>query len=337
MLLSAVGLGLTACAVFFPPEEPLVPGREGRFPHAIHVGDEVGMECVDCHESAESGAKASMPDLELCETCHDEDTDQGRPKARTPAGFVLEGEQEATWSSVTSLSVESTFDHGKHFQAGVACEECHPGVAESDEVSRDLHVGMDACIQCHEKKEVAGVGCKQCHPYVDENWKPASHERDWTHFHGKVAGMGEIPATEPASRCQLCHKESECQSCHSRTEPSDHTEPWRARAHGFSAMMDRDRCITCHKEDSCVRCHNQSLPRSHNAIWGGRTSAHCASCHLPLGEDDSCFTCHRNTRGHHAAPRRPAPPHPGPASDCRECHFPLDHFDNGQSCNFCHR
>lgn len=326
-----------ACSLVVPKPGPPVPGRAGVFPHAIHVADG-GMACADCHELAEGAAHAGMPGLDLCWSCHDEAGDPATPLARQPAGFRLEGDPDATWSAVTASSVPTQFSHAVHQSAGLECESCHPGVADSDSVQRAWKVGMPECLDCHDENGVDVGGCAGCHLGLDETTPPASHaDPSWRRTHGPFGAEGVCWGAAPAMDCALCHRESSCDSCHQRTPPADHTEPWRVRGHGFSAALERERCDTCHKEDSCDRCHSTAEPVTHGGIWGGGTSAHCGSCHLPLGSDESCATCHRGTPSHRSAPARPGSPHPGASADCRSCHVPLDHFDNGQACTLCHR
>lgn len=339
MLAGSAGLVLAACALLYPPGEDLVPGRAARFPHSVHLAQD--MACTDCHVTALEEAAAGMPSLELCRNCHDEAQEAEKPAERTPAGFILPGAEEPTWTSVTSFALEVSFSHARHGAAGVECAECHGDVAEADAVSRSFSVGMDRCVSCHEEREVSEGGCAGCHPGVDTRSAPATHDERWLRAHGMLGA----PATAAASpavagsamNCALCHQESECATCHRRMEPADHSEPWRVRGHGFAAALERDRCLTCHREDSCARCHRETEPLSHRGAWASGMQLHCGSCHVPLSSDESCAVCHADTRGHRAAPPRPPPPHPGAGADCRLCHFPVPHFDNGQECTLCHR
>ncbi len=337
MFAGSVALFVAACALFIPAPRPLVPGRAGIFPHAVHVGEDVGLECTDCHTTAEESAQAGMPTLDVCWNCHDQGVDQDTPLEEQPAGFILPGDQEPTWTSVTKLSVQTKFSHAKHLEAGASCEDCHSGVSQSEVVSRDWKVGMNECMSCHQGLGVTVQDCQDCHEGLDQDTMPPNHTADWQRIHGAYGSDGASWDGAPEQNCSLCHTQTSCDSCHKRTQPQDHTEPWRERGHGFAAQLDRDRCATCHTEASCDRCHRTALPVTHGGIWGGTTSAHCASCHLPLGSDDSCSVCHKGTPSHQQAPLRPGPPHPGATADCRSCHTPLDHFDNGQDCTLCHR
>ncbi len=337
LISTSLGLSFGACSSIFTNAEILVPGRMGIFPHDVHMGEEVESDCVDCHSTAEDEEAASMPTMRACLTCHDDEMDEGKMIDKVPAGFVLEGMEKPSWTSVTEQTVDCSFSHQAHYEAEVSCEDCHVAVSEASAVERSFAVRMKACVDCHEKDAVDDGGCVGCHEGIDQDWTPLTHNNSWEFTHGAMSELdGNCPDTA-RNDCSLCHTTNECNSCHQSQEPRDHTEAWRVRGHGFSATMDRDRCITCHREDSCVRCHQESVPVTHGGIWGGDTSAHCVSCHLPLGEDDGCYTCHRNSNSHFTAQPNPGGAHPGQSSDCRSCHFPLDHFDNGQDCTICHR
>lgn len=337
LLASSLALVLSACSVLLPDFVQLVPGRVGVFPHDVHMGEEVESDCVDCHITAEDEDAASMPTMRGCLSCHDEETDAGKEFAQTPAAFVLEGEKKPTWTSITAQPVECDFSHAAHYEAELDCEDCHQGVSGMSNMSRGLAVRMETCVECHEKDNIDDGGCEGCHSGVTEEWAPPTHDAFWDRTHGHVVvGDGEC-ADSARNDCSLCHEQTECSSCHLNNAPMDHSESWRTRGHGFTASLDRNRCMTCHREDSCVRCHMESEPVTHGGFWGGDTSAHCGSCHLPLGADDGCFACHRNTVSHLTAGSIPGGGHPNSSSDCRSCHFPLDHFDNGQDCTICHR
>ncbi|RMH02951.1 MAG: hypothetical protein D6702_07350 [Planctomycetota bacterium] len=336
LLFLAVPALVVACSLVVPDRRPPVPGRAGVFPHAPHL--EVGLECADCHPGIPDEDRAGMPDLEVCGQCHDTGLDPDLPLSAQPAGFVLPGDQEATWSSVTATSVATAFSHARHLELGADCDFCHPGVAESEAVDPEWHMSMAECLDCHPGGDEDPAACAGCHPGLDSNTPPASHGSPaWLRAHGGLGGDRLSWSEDPARDCSLCHRESSCDACHASTPPADHSEPWRQRGHGFAAAIDRDRCATCHKENSCVRCHRTATPVTHGGIWGGATSAHCGSCHLPLGSDTGCAVCHRGTPSHRRAPAIPGGTHPGAGADCRSCHVPLDHFDNGQDCVLCHR
>jgi len=336
ILLCAAALIAAACSLFAPREDPVVPGRVGVFPHAIHVGDDVALDCVDCHDTVEDEADAGMPTLALCRSCHDEEEDADKPLAQQVSGFVLSGDEEASFSYVTQPAVDLQFSHVAHVDAEVNCEDCHAGVSQAEETTWDWKVSMDSCLSCHQSQGLAALDCEQCHEGLSADDPPSTHGGDWQQVHGMLASLDDLHSPVPAMDCALCHTQQDCTSCHRTTQPISHTEPWRTRGHGFAASLNRESCATCHSEASCNTCHRTAVPVNHGGIFGGTTSAHCISCHLPLDESDSCSVCHKSAPSHRQAPLRLGPPHPGPNSDCRSCHTPLDHLDNGQDCTTCH-
>jgi hypothetical protein len=333
---SSFYLFLVACNIFVPNNDPVVPGREGIFPHAVHVDDEVAMDCVDCHDMVETDDIAGMPTLDVCRTCHDPEEDIDYPTYSQLVSFTLPGDEEATWSSVTETPLDLNFSHGLHYDADVDCSSCHEGVMESNKTSWSWAVSMDACMTCHEGSDVGPLACEECHSGLGVDDFPSNHDTGWVEMHGMFSSVDDLHSPVQAMNCALCHTEETCDSCHRTTQPRSHSEPWRVKGHGFNAQMDRDSCATCHTEASCVECHQTSTPSNHGGIWGGNTNAHCIGCHLPLDEGDNCSVCHSSTPSHNQAPLRPGPAHPGSSADCNSCHAPLDHLENGQDCSTCH-
>jgi hypothetical protein len=307
--------------------------REIPFTHKTHVvGQE--MECVVCHETAEEEDKAGMPPKDTCITCH------GPKEDRPPKDFEKKL-QEATELKfpLWNRSPDVIFSHKTHLAKGLKCEQCHGDVTNSTELDERVVVRMEACMACH-AAEGKPNECATCHKEYRADVRPAFHDQAFLRTHGQTL-RGQRDRTA-ADRCQLCHAPSStrrCDGCHSEVPPLDHTEFWRRRAHGFAAEVDRDRCSACHREDFCQRCHASTIPQSHTGAWATRFQEHCLSCHEPVSSTP-CFTCHKSTPAHQMAPRRPAPPHPGSSSDCRQCHLPgrlLPHADNGGNCSFCHK
>jgi hypothetical protein len=152
-------------------------------------------------------------------------------------------------------------------------------------------------------------------------------------MHGRVA-RAHSEAT--ADRCVLCHTESTCSACHQVQAPDNHTNYWRERGHGITAMIDRENCQACHEPMSCERCHADVKPRNHVGNWGAPHDTHCLVCHQPLSQE-GCVACHATAKSHLLAAPKPSDHYPG--MDCRACHGlsqPLPHVDNGDDCNACH-
>lgn len=181
-----------------------------------------------------------------------------------------------------------------------------------------------------------GMACTDCHE--DGRTKetpPASHDPAWKRNHGKFMGQYGF---KKSVVCTVCHTESKCATCHQQEKPRDHNEFFRLRSHGLSVGLDRSRCLACHNADFCERCHATVMPVDHRAGWGAPTNRHCLSCHFPLASAGAqkCAVCHNATPSHVSAPSQPANSLHAPGANCRSCHTPLRHPDNGMVCLACH-
>ena len=315
-------------------QEPL------RFSHEKMLHQSV--ECADCHTQAATGDKAGMPDLATCQDCH-EDIDKIKPKDRSAASLFESAGFRA--AKVTEIPSEIIFSHKTHtIDHKVTCTECHQGIEKSTAVSKDLGLGMQDCIACHEQKaktvkpvKTAGGAedCALCHKDIRKDLKPTTHLQNWLRFHGQKARDGD---QEGLNQCSYCHAQDSCDSCHKTQAPANHTSQWRERGHGVAASIDRDTCTTCHQSDTCTSCHKTTAPRTHRGQWGEPKDKHCQNCHIPV-DGERCSVCHQEGTPSHARAT------PTPASmvgtDCRTCHgtapnAQMPHVDNGDDCNYCH-
>lgn len=330
-------LVVAGCAVWrqATQEQPL------RFSHEKMLHQSV--ECADCHTQTSTSDKAGMPVAETCLDCH-EDIDKNKPPERHVATMFENGQFKA--AKVTAISEEVIFSHKLHtVDKKMACAECHKGMAENQGVTKDLHISMQNCIDCHAKTvkvdRLAGMpskpaeDCATCHREIRKDVKPTTHKQNWTEFHGQKAKDGD---QEGLNQCSLCHTQDSCNSCHKTTQPKNHNNQWRQRGHGVVASIDRDGCSTCHESDTCTSCHKTTAPRSHTGQFGDGKSKHCTGCHFPVA-NEGCAVCHtEGTPSHAKATPTPATMR---GTDCRSCHgvapaAKMPHVDNGNDCNYCH-
>lgn len=127
------------------------------FNHAKHGP----MACVVCHRGAEAGARAGLPQGDLCLKCH---------AAAPVAGAAPLWEEAARgasipWIRVTRLPDHVFFSHRRH--AGLArldCASCHADVGKrpAPPTRAPLRLDMDSCIACH-RREGASQDCAACH------------------------------------------------------------------------------------------------------------------------------------------------------------------------------
>lgn len=109
--------------------------------------------------------------------------------------------------------------------------------------------------------EVVEAVCSQCHP---EKWHALDHMPSWGRLH-------RVAASQNATTCNVCHKDSYCADCHSvkdELKPSD-----KLKDSPGVYFPHRGDYLTQHRIDGkinpapCFRCH------------GRRNNARCRSCH----------------------------------------------------------
>jgi hypothetical protein len=298
----------------------------------VHVA-EYEMECLYCHEPYGDDTEPSMPDYAFCSDCHDPEDEE---EAALLAPFFVDGEPK--WVHAGRQADEIIFSHAIHAADGEeSCRACHGSVADSSAIRSDMKMTMDGCTDCHEREVPESGDCAVCHMELGKDTPPSSHTTAWTIQHGPVwrAATGD----RTIDRCVLCHTQGSCDDCHLNERPRSHNAYWRGRGHGLMAGIDRSRCFICHTRDTCDRCHSQEVPRSHTATFGAPLNRHCTSCHLPLSLNDSCGVCHISAPSHGLAPSLPANVihQTATLNECRTCHFPPPHPDNGDNCRFCHQ
>ncbi len=179
--------------------------------------------------------------------------------------------------------------------------------------------------------------CSGCHTDGrTKKTRPPGHDLAWERNHGSWVKRYGLRQTD---KCHLCHNETQCTGCHQREAPRSHTQFWRLRGHGLAVGLDREACFTCHRgADFCERCHAQTTPLDHTAAWGAPGNRHCLSCHTPIGSAGAqrCVVCHATNPSHALAPAQPTNGLHVAGANCRNCHTPLRHPDNGTSCTACH-
>ena len=308
-------------------------GALSPFPHAAHVEDQ-GLECGECHEAGGGDSLTAFPARETCEECHD----PGKEKELFGLFFTPEG--GAKWVHAGRQAEEIRFDHALHEKAtGGDCLLCHREVVESEAITARVKLRMDTCLECHKEKKIGNAyDCSSCHSEIRRDRRPPSHRDGWIARHGEVWRC-RVPGGGSSDRCELCHEQGSCDDCHTTQRPKSHNTYWRGRGHGIAAGIDRSRCYVCHQRDTCDRCHSRKRPRSHRGSFGDPRNRHCLQCHMPVDQGESCGVCHLDTPSHERAEGLPSDDthRTATAEECRSCHAPLEHPDNGDDCRFCHQ
>lgn len=132
------------------------------FNHRLHVQDQ-GLECTDCHRYVMTGARATIPNVEVCSDCHIEPLTES-PEERTLVDYV-ERDEPIPWRKVYRVPDHVYFSHRRHAAiGGIECARCHGEMADRERpVTRPaVRHTMTSCIQCHEDEGVSR-DCITCH------------------------------------------------------------------------------------------------------------------------------------------------------------------------------
>jgi hypothetical protein len=139
------------------PQQPI------DFPHKIHNVNEIGIECRECHSGVQTGARAGIPSINFCMTCHEELGDASDPRIQSLRAYAKRGE-DLPWQRVYGFLEEShvRFNHAPHIRANVECTTCHGDVTQMTVAERVVDHTMSFCINCHKQKG-ASNDCLTCH------------------------------------------------------------------------------------------------------------------------------------------------------------------------------
>lgn len=142
------------------------------YSHKLHAGD-LKIDCKYCHFGAEKGKKAGIPPLNVCMNCHKTvRTDSPQIQKLTAA---YKAGQSIEWVKIHNLPDFVTFDHSRHVNRGVACQQCHGPIEEMVEVKQFRDLSMGFCVNCHRQyntnppenlrgKDIhAATDCTGCH------------------------------------------------------------------------------------------------------------------------------------------------------------------------------
>lgn len=133
-----------------------------KYNHSKHV-EEIGLECIQCHQHYETDSAAGLPVLEDCTECHSELLGESEEEKKL-LQFVDEN-LEVPWNRVFQLPRHVFFSHRRHIVLGqLECNICHGDMEKLTEPPQksDNEVTMDFCIECHEDTGVS-IDCMNCH------------------------------------------------------------------------------------------------------------------------------------------------------------------------------
>ncbi len=131
--------------------------------HKIHI-DNAGLTCTDCHTTVESSASATIPNLEICSTCHSDQPLSESGEEKKLLQFVS-SQTVIPWKQVYNVPNHVFFSHRRHVTRGrVECKACHGDIKEftTPVSSQFLQTTMENCMQCHRENNVSN-DCLSCH------------------------------------------------------------------------------------------------------------------------------------------------------------------------------
>ena len=178
----AAALGLSFGAYILWPsrrEAGYAPRQPISFSHKTHAGT-LQIECLYCHINAEKGAHATVPSVSICMNCHKEVQPKDNLGNLKPAAATLNDywitNTPIAWNKVNDLADFAYFDHSRHVNSGVECEECHGPVKTMEVMRREYGMKMSWCVDCHKQDPPAGsraeglgwetrapISCMTCH------------------------------------------------------------------------------------------------------------------------------------------------------------------------------
>ena len=211
-----------------PQPVPRIETYSALFSHKRHVSAELA--CESCHagiESSELAAERVLPDMVMCQDCHDQHA-------------VANIECSSCHTPEEPLVPAS---HGLDFV------RAHGDIAQANAAVN----GNKTCQTCHDVNY-----CQDCHE--GDNLDRLSHPLNYEFTHA-------LDVQSSDQTCQTCHSDRQfCVDCHNdnfilpRTHVPGFVNPVTGGSHAFEAQNDIETCMSCHEsnaEEICQQCHGK--------------------------------------------------------------------------------
>lgn len=130
------------------------------YSHKQHLA--MGLECLDCHSRADTGAAATIPSVKKCMLCHVK-LGTGKPEVQKVISY-FNHKQEIPWERVYGFAASAMvkFQHAPHLRAKVMCDTCHGDMRQATTAQRVVNHTMGTCVACHRQNR-ASEDCATCH------------------------------------------------------------------------------------------------------------------------------------------------------------------------------
>ena len=140
-------------AGWIAPEQPIP------FSHNVHSGIKQ-IQCQYCHPYVGYSNHPGVPPVEKCLHCHNYIIAE-HPWIKVEHRY-FNTETSTPWVKVNYVAEHVLFNHQRHINGKIACQECH-GQVENSQRLPAKNWRMGECIDCHRKKN-ANLDCwLACH------------------------------------------------------------------------------------------------------------------------------------------------------------------------------
>jgi hypothetical protein len=130
------------------------------YSHKQHIA--LGLQCLDCHSSADTAAAATIPSVRKCMLCHAKVAAE-KPEIKKLAAYAT-AKREVPWERVYGFEREALvkFQHAPHIRAKVECATCHGDMTQATTAELLVKHNMGSCVSCHRRNK-ASEDCAACH------------------------------------------------------------------------------------------------------------------------------------------------------------------------------
>ena len=130
------------------------------YSHKQHIA--LGLDCLDCHSSADTSAAATIPSVRKCMLCHAK-VAAAKPEIKKLADYAAK-KREVPWRRVYGFPPEALvkFPHSPHIRAKIVCATCHGDMTQATTVQRLVKHTMGTCLSCHRENR-ATEDCAACY------------------------------------------------------------------------------------------------------------------------------------------------------------------------------
>ena len=141
------------------PMRGLGPQQPIPFSHNVHSGVKQ-IQCQYCHPYVAYSNFPGIPPVEKCLHCHNYIIKE-HPQIQKEHKY-FNTRTSTPWVKVNYIPEHVLFNHQRHINAKVDCQECHGLVENLQRLpAKDWRMGM--CLECHNKKN-ANIDCwLSCH------------------------------------------------------------------------------------------------------------------------------------------------------------------------------